>query len=69
MIPYQSDVLLNLVTSGFIFLGGIGFLVIWEIGKTRFKWKKFSMHTKVVLSVSILLIAVGTVFLLSLIHI
>ena len=63
MIPYQSDVLLNLVTSGFIFWGGIGFLVIWEIGKTRFKWKKFSMHTKVVLSVSILLIAVGTVFL------
>lgn len=30
MIPYQSDVLLNLVTSGFIFLGGIGF---WLFGK------------------------------------
>ena len=28
LIPYQSDVLLNLVTCGLIFFGGIGFLVI-----------------------------------------
>lgn len=63
MIPYQGDVLLNLVTGGLIFFGGIGFLVIWEIWQTGFRWKKFSMHTKVVLTVSILLIAVGAVLL------
>lgn len=63
MIPYQNDLLLNLVTSGLIFFGGIGFLVIGEIWKTRFAWKKFSMHTKVVLTVSVLLITVGTVLL------
>lgn len=63
MIPYQRNVFLNLVTSGLIFSGGIGFLVIGEIWKTRFNWKKFSMHTKVVLMVSLILIAVGTVLL------
>ena len=63
LIPYQSDVLLNLVTCGLIFFGGIGFLVIREVIGKRFRWQKFSMHTKVVLSVSAVLIVVGTVLL------
>ncbi len=50
LIPYQDNVLLNLVTCGLIFFGGIGFLVIREIISKRFRWKKFSMHKKVVLS-------------------
>ncbi len=63
LIPYQSDVFLNLVTCGLIFFGGIGFLVIREIWKKKFHWKKFSMHTKVVLSVSGVLIVVGTLLI------
>ena len=63
LIPYQSNVLLNLVTCGLIFFGGIGFLVIREVIGKRFRWQKFSMHTKVVLSVSAVLIVVGTVLL------
>ena len=31
LIPYQNNIMLNLVTSGLIFFGGIGFLVIKEI--------------------------------------
>ncbi len=63
MIPYQDDVLLNLVTCGLIVFGGIGFLVIWDVLKNRFRWKKLSMHTKVVLSVSAVLLLVGTLLL------
>lgn len=63
LIPYQDDVLLNLVTCGLIFFGGIGFLVIREIVTKRFHWRKFSMHTKVVLTVSAALIVSGTVLL------
>lgn len=63
LIPYQDDVLLNLVTCGLIFFGGIGFLVIREIVTKRFRWRKFSMHTKVVLTVSAALIVSGTVLL------
>ncbi len=63
LIPYQDNVLLNLVTCGLIFFGGIGFLVIQEIWKKRFCWRKFSMHTKVVLTVSAALIVVGTVLI------
>lgn len=63
LIPYQDDVLLNLVTCGLIFFGGIGFLVIREIVTKRFHWRKFSMHTKVVLTVSAALIVSGTMLL------
>lgn len=63
LIPYQDNILLNLVTCGLIFFGGIGFLVIREVGEKRFCWKKFSMHTKVVLSVSGVLIVTGTLLI------
>ena len=63
LIPYQDNVLLNLVTCGLIFFGGIGFLVIREIISKRFRWKKFSMHTKGVLSVSAVLIVAGTILI------
>lgn len=63
LIPYQDNVVLNLVTCGLIFFGGIGFLVIRELWERRFCWKKCSMHTKVVVSVSAVLIAVGTVLI------
>ncbi len=63
LIPYQDNVILNLVTCGLIFFGGIGFLAIKDVINNRFNWKKFSMHTKVVFSMSITLIIIGTLLL------
>lgn len=62
-IPYQDNIMLNLITCGLIFFGGIGFLVIREMWINKFKWKKYSMHAKVVLTMSAILIFIGTVFL------
>ena len=63
LIPYRDNVLLNLVTCALIFFGGIGFLVIRELWQKRFHWKRLSMHARVVLSVSGVLIVVGTLLL------
>ncbi len=63
LIPYQDNILLNLTTCVLIFLGGIGFLVIREVIDKRLHWKKFSMHTKVVLSVSAVLLIAGTLLI------
>ncbi len=63
LIPYQNNVTINLVTCGLIILGGIGFLVIREVIEKRFCWKRLSMHTRVVLSVSGALLAVGTLLI------
>ena len=62
LIPYQSNVLLNLTTCGLIIFGGLGFLVIKEIIAVR-NFKKFSLHTKVVLTVTPILLIAGTLLL------
>ena len=62
LIPYQSNVLLNLTTCGLIIFGGLGFLVIREIWE-KHSWRKFSLHTKVVIATTIALLAAGTVLL------
>lgn len=63
LIPYKDDVMLNLVTSGLIVFGGIGFLVVREMVAVQFRWKKFSMHTKVVITVTAALLLVGTLLI------
>lgn len=64
LTPYKDNILLNVTTMLLIILGGIGFLVIQETINKHFRWKKFSMHTKVVISVSFMLIVVGALGLI-----
>ena len=63
LVPYQSDVVLNLVTDAMVIVGGIGFLVLVDIQHCRFCFRKFSLHTKVVLSTTAALLLGGTVLL------
>lgn len=62
MIPYAGDVALNLVTALLVIMGGIGFFVITEVARVR-KWRKCSLQTKVVLSMTGILLVSGTVLL------
>lgn len=59
LMPYVSDVTINLVTSVLILLGGIGFTVIVEVVSKK-RWRKFSLHTKVVLAATAVLLVSGT---------
>jgi len=61
--PYRGNALLMTVTALMIILGGIGFLVLRELGEKKLRWKSYSMHTRVVLSVSAVLIVAGTLLL------
>ncbi len=63
LFAYHDNILLNLVTAGLIFFGGIGFLVIREMLEKKWHWKRYSMHAKVVLTTSAVLIAVGTLLI------
>ena len=63
LIPYQKDVLLNLVTCALVIAGGIGFPVIFELPLKHFSWKRQSMHTRVVLSTTFALLLFGTLLL------
>ncbi len=63
LIPYKDDVLLNTVTNVLVIFGGLGFLVIDEIVSKKFRFRRFSMHTKVVLTMTAALLFVGTVLI------
>lgn len=60
---YSSNLPLSLITCLLIFFGGIGFLVIRELWNKKFRWRKLSMHSKVVITMSLFLIATGAVIL------
>lgn len=63
LIPYQSNILLNLTTCLLIIFGGIGFPVIRELVVYKCRWRKLSMHARAVISVSAVLLIVGTVLI------
>jgi trk system potassium uptake protein len=63
-IRYRGDILVNLTITTLIIIGGIGFIVVQEIYDYRKREiKKLSMHTKIVLSVTAVLIIAGAVFI------
>ncbi|BCJ93128.1 TrkH family potassium uptake protein [Anaerocolumna cellulosilytica] len=62
LIPYANNVLLNLTTCGLIIFGGLGFFVIKEIIQKR-SFKKFSLHTKIVITMTIGLLSIGTILI------
>lgn len=46
-----------------VIIGGFGFFAMWDMGHCRFKWKKFTLNTKVVTVMTVLLLVLGTAFL------
>ncbi len=67
-VRFQGHLGINLIITTLIILGGLGFMVIFDLGrwlKRRIKRQRssLSLHSKVVLVVSILLIIVGTIFI------
>lgn len=64
---YVADPFVNIVLMALIFLGGIGFIVIFDLLEYP-KSKKLSLHSKVVLTVSSLLIVIGALMILVLEH-
>ncbi len=60
MYEYIDHAYLNVVTALLIIFGGLGFFVMSDI-LTKKKPRKFSLHTKVVLCMTLLLTAGGTV--------
>lgn len=61
MIPFKDNVLLNITTMLLIVSGGLGFIVIDEL-VCKHSFKKLSIHTKIVLTMTVSLIILGMLF-------
>ncbi len=57
---YVDDITVNLTVTTLIILGGIGFTVMFDLWHNR-RWSKFSMHTKLVITTTTVLLVFGTV--------
>lgn len=55
---YASNLVMNCTIAALIILGGLGFFVYRDVLMKR-RWKKFTMHSKIVLSMTLALIVVG----------
>lgn len=60
MIPYQESIIVNVTIMSLIIIGGIGFVVQAELYEHR-NFKKFSLHTKLVLITTAILILSGAI--------
>lgn len=66
LIKYQNDVFVNLVFIILIILGGIGFIVAFEVRtqfEKKFSWYRLSLHSKIVLAFTPILILFGFLFI------
>jgi trk system potassium uptake protein TrkH len=64
LTKYASDPYVCLVVAALVFLGGLGFLVVNDIVKTRGRFKKLTLHSKIVLTVTLALTLSGFLFFL-----
>lgn len=60
LVHFSGDWLVNLTIVALIVLGGIGFLVWEDIIKNKYHFRKYRLHTKIVLVTTAVLIGVGT---------
>lgn len=56
---FKDDILLNAVIMGLIIIGGLGFIVWDDLLRNKWHWKKYMLHTKMVLSITGILIFGG----------
>ena len=68
---YATNPLINIVTSALIILGGIGYIVWWDVlrviksrsKKTRKIFKHLTLHSKIAITVTAALIFIGGIFI------
>jgi trk system potassium uptake protein TrkH len=63
MTPFADNPIILLTISALIIIGGIGFLVVSDVMKNK-RFRKLSLHTKIVLLMTLILLVGGTALFL-----
>lgn len=59
LMAYRGDAVVNFTVAGLVICGGLGFLVLTDLARFR-RWATLSLHTRIVLIATSLLLAGGT---------
>ncbi|HAE91449.1 TrkH family potassium uptake protein [Tissierella praeacuta] len=63
IVPFVGDFIINMTISGLIILGGLGFSVYIDISRNK-SFKKLHLHSKLVLTITVILLVVGMIIFL-----
>lgn len=63
LVAYRDDTLVNIIIMSLIFVGGLGFVVWADVLEHRLKFRKYRLHTKIVLMMSAILVFGGALLL------
>ncbi|MDF2839800.1 MAG: potassium uptake protein TrkH family [Clostridia bacterium] len=61
LTSFSGDVFVNLTIIILIIIGGIGFFVWDDIVKNKHRFRKYQLHTKIVLTMTAILVALGSI--------
>ena len=61
LTPFRGDVIVNLTIAALIVIGGIGFVVWDDLREHKLRWRKYRLHTKIVITATISLIVGGAI--------
>lgn len=64
LTSFEGDALVNLVVAALILVGGIGFVVWDDVMRNKWHFKKYLLHSKIVLSATLILTVAGTALFL-----
>ena len=62
LMRFRGDWLVNLVVTTLVICGGLGFVVLTEVGRVR-QYRRFSTHTRLILALTAALIGVTTILI------
>jgi len=64
LVAFEGDVLVNLVIVTLIIVGGIGFIVWDDVARNKWHFRRYLLHSKIVITVTFLLTVLGTILFL-----
>lgn len=64
LVAFEGDVLVNLVIVALIIVGGIGFIVWDDVARNKWHFRRYLLHSKIVITVTFLLTVAGTILFL-----
>jgi trk system potassium uptake protein TrkH len=64
LVAFEGDVVVNLVMVSLILVGGIGFVVWDDVMRNKWNFRKYLLHSKIVISTTLIITGVTTLIFL-----
>ena len=64
LVAFEGDAVVNLVVVSLILIGGIGFIVWDDVARNKWHFKRYLLHSKIVITATAVLTIVGTILFL-----